>query len=211
MSANPSGLCYGFEAGLGVQVPTSDVSDLLKTTVNFGGGVELGYGALRWKAVVSYGQPSIKVPNPFGVVDDTGRDLQLNKSHNISNVSLALMMGYRMSVGERVSVTPLAGVHYSHLGWSVNDIVWSKNDDGRDVFSVTDSHDVSLGGWSWRVGVDVDIKLHSRFVENKRYTSSVRVSPFVAGLRFKGGLPATTSGCCVGVTVAYSGLFSHVY
>lgn len=210
LGAAAGGFTYGFDAGVGLMAPTGGTADLIKTTVSFGAGLETGVRDLRFKAAFTYSQPTIKVSNPFEVYDDSGRDLQLNKSRNTSNFSLALLAGYRLKLSDRVALTPLAGVHYSRLSWTVNDIEWTKNSEGHDVFAVVNADDVALGSWSWRVGADLDIKLHSRFIDRRRYTSSLRISPFVAGLKFHGGLPRAYKGCCIGVAVAYSGLFTNL-
>lgn len=208
ITSQAGGWTYGFDAGIGVQAPTGGAADLIKTTVNFGAGLEGGYSGLRLKAGFTYGQPTIRIDNPFGVFDASGRDLQLNKSRNLSNFTVSLMAGYRVKVSDRVAVTPLAGAYYSRLSWTVNDIEWSKNEAGHDVFAVINATDVALGSWSWRVQADVDIKLHGQFVDKTRYTSSLRLSPWVAGLRWGGALATPARGACVGVTVAYAGLFT---
>lgn len=208
LTAHCGGWSYGFDAGVGLQAPVGGAADLIKTTVNFGAGIEGGYAGLRLKVGFTYGQPTIRIDNPFGIIDENGRDLQLNKSRNLSNFAVSLMAGYRIKASDRVAVTPLAGAYYSRLSWTVNDIEWSKNEAGRDVFAVINATDVALGSWSWRAQADIDIKLHGQFVDKTRYTSSLRISPWVAGLRFHGGLPQAYRGTCLGLTVAYAGLFT---
>ncbi len=204
-------LHYGFEAGVGVLLPGGDVSDLLKGEFTFGGALEVDYSNLRVKAGVAYGQPSLKVANPFGSYDAQGRDLQLNATKHPGHVATRVLLGYTAYRGSAVSITPLAGMVYHRLGWSVNDIMWSVNDEGHDVFTVTKASDVSLNSVSWQVAVDIDIKLHSRFVDNKRYTSSVRLTPTVTGARYHGKMPTTYGGIHYGITLSYSGLFSNIY
>lgn len=211
MSAWSQRWSYGFEAGVGGMLPAGGLHSFVKGEVPFGGAFEVDYGGLRFKAGAHYGQPSLKVRNPFGLFDEKGRDLQLNRSGSASHVAVRALLGYSVLRSDAVSITPLVGMVYHRLGWSVNDLEWGVNDDGHDVFIVTESHDVSLGSVSWQVALDVDIKVHSRFVDNHRYTSSVRITPHIGGARFKGGMPSTVSGTYYGITLSYSGLFSKIY
>ena len=59
--------------------------------------------------------------------------------------------------------------------------------------------------------VDIDIKLHGSLVDNpfgdnqSHYVSSLRVSPFVAYVKY-GNLAVPAKGCCVGATITYAGV-----
>jgi len=75
------------------------------------------------------------------------------------------------------------------------------------VKQVSDVHESKLG---WMASIDVDIKLHSKLVDapfaegNAHYTSSLRISPFVAHAGY--GLSPAVSGNYVGLTISYAGM-----
>ena len=204
---------YGFTAGAGALFPTSSLTHNFKGTAVFTAGLTGNYRQWRLNAALHFGQPSFKRPNIYQVTDAAGRDAQLRSAANASQLGVALQLGYTVPCGSRVSVTPLAGGYWSRYGWRVNDIEWSKNDEGNDVFQVTDTHSTSLSNVSWMVTVDVDILLHRHVTQEPFFlsgsraqlSSSLRITPLVAGARYSKSVPSV-KGCFVGVTVAYLGL-----
>lgn len=197
----------GFHVGVGGMVPAGSLSDDLKGCALFAGGIDVGYNCLAFRADISYGQPSLKNQNPYGVYDDQGRDLQLNATANPTLLGFSGQLGYTVWQQGKVSVTPMVGFTQSRLSWDINHIKYEKDDEGIErplIENVTGKHKSCFG---WTASVDVDIKLHGKLVDfpssNNRqshYTSSLRISPFVNILN------RSDKGCCVGITFSYAGL-----
>lgn len=212
-AAQGSDWSYGIQAGLTAHATTGSLSDNFKGCVGFTAGFTADYQRLRLKADVTYGQPSFKNPNMYGVLDSQGRDAQINAKSNASHVGLSLQLGYTVARVGRLSITPCAGLYYSRYSWGVNDIEWVKNEDNQDVFHIIDRHDTSLGRASWMASLDVDVRLHDSYTDltgsQKRLRSSLRVTPWVTRLRHKAVVPQV-SGMQVGVNLSYSGLLSSL-
>lgn len=215
--SDESPLSLGMQAGLGYMTTTGALHD------NFGGGVEFtagltaDYNNLRLKADVAYCQPGFNNVNMFNIKDSEGRDAQINSKTNPTQLSLGIQAGYKVWHNRRFSITPAAGMFYSHYAWELDDIEWSKDDEGKDIFKVTDRHDVASGNVSWMASVDVDIKLHERvttepFFLNQRYSrlsTYLRVTPWVAGGKMKKTVPSV-SGMYAGVTVRLTGFMQSL-
>lgn len=203
----------GLYAGAGVQLPTGELSDNFKGGVNFVGGLTGGYNFWRVKADVSYGQPSFKRSNIFGVLDAEGRDAQINAVSSATLLGVGVQVGYVAYRNSRLTITPNVGVALSRYNWKVNDIEWSKNDDGLDVFQAVNTSTVHLSDLNGIASIDFDIVLHSRVTtdamlfsgRNTRTSSSLRITPWVSHARFSKSVP-TVSGAFVGLNVCYLGL-----
>jgi hypothetical protein len=206
----PLGL--GFHIGAGAMLPTSSLADDFKGFALFTAGVNLNYNRLRFKGDFSYGQPSFKKENPYAVVDDQGRNEQLNATASPTLFGGAFQLGYTVWRGSKLSVTPAVGVTASRLSWDLNHIKYEKDDDGivrPKIDDVTGTHE---NNFSWIASVDFDIKLHGKLVNypsgdgnEGHYTSWLRISPFVTHAKFNNFNPQA-KGCCVGVTIGYAGL-----
>ena len=211
--AQEGGWSYGLQAGVSAHITTSLLSDNFKGCVGFSGGLTADYARLRLKADVTYGQPSFKNRNMYAVMDEQGRDAQLNAVANATHVGLSAQVGYRLLRAGRLSVTPCAGVYYSRYSWKLNDIVWEQNEAGDDVFRIADTHGTALGRVSWVASVDLDVRLHDAYTDmfgaQQRLRSSLRVTPWVTHIRHSAVTPHV-SGLQVGINVAYSGLLSSL-
>ena len=206
-----SGWGLGFQLGAGGVLPTGSLSDDLKGCVLFTGGINAEYANLRFKADVAFGQPSFKNDNPYHVIDAMGRDIQLNASTNPTLLDFGIQAGYTVLRRGRLSITPCAGVNVNRVSWDLNDIKWEKHEGEREekpsIEKVTGTHENSVG---WMASVDFDIRLKGRIVDSPfgdgsaHYTSSLRVSPFVAGASY-GNLNPSVKGTCLGVTITYAG------
>ena len=202
----------GVTAGGGLQLPTGELNDNFKGGVNFVGGLTGGYNFWRVKADVSYSQPSFKRSNIFGVLDAEGRDAQINAVSSATLLGVGVQLGYVAYRNGRLSITPNVGVMLNRYNWKVNDIEWSKNDEGHDVFQAVNTSTVHLSDVNAMASVDFDITLHSRVTtdamlftgRNTRTSSSLRITPWVAHARFK-SVP-TVSGAFAGINVCYLGL-----
>ncbi len=197
----------GFHVGVGGMVPTGSLADELKGTALFNGGLDVESHRLKFRADISYAQPSLKKKNPYDVYDDQGRDLQLNATSNPTLLCFSGQVGYSVWRQGKVSVSPMVGFTESLLSWNLNDIKYEKDDDGEErplIENVTSKRKSRFG---WTVSVDVDIKLHGKLVDfpsvndrQSHYTSSLRISPFV------NILSSSSGGCCMGLTVSYAGM-----
>lgn len=214
--AQSSDRLLGFYAGIGGAFPTGSLHDNFDGCVNFTGGLEGGYKHFVLKADVSYGQPSFNGKNLFQVLDSEGRDAQLNAAASASLLGVSAQVGYMIRVGRRLSITPATGIRWNRYSWEVNDIEWSKNPDGLDVFQAKNTSRVTLSNVGWMASIDFDLRLHDRYVSNAplmngqaRYTSSLRITPWVARASFSKTVPAVR-GCFVGFNVCYFGLLSKI-
>ena len=209
-------VAFGFQAGIGGSLTTGSLHDNFAGAVNFTAGLNAQWRHWVIKADVDYSQPSFNRINMFARYDDQGRDAQINAAAHASLVGLNVQLGHTFATSRRVSITPATGIRWSHYSWGVNDIEWSKNDDGLDVFKIKDSHHATLSNVNWMASVAVDIKLHDRYIADApftdgqaRYTSSVRLTPWVARATFSKCTPSV-SGCMVGLSLTYAGLFSRL-
>lgn len=202
----------GFQVGVGGLLPTGSLSDDFKGCALFTGGLNAEYNRLRFKADIAYGQPSFKNKNPYAVIDDQGRDLQLNATASPTLLGAGLQVGYTVWRQGKVSVTPMVGMNWNRLSWDINHIKYEADDAGEErpmIDDVTGKHKNNVG---WMASVDIDIRLHGKVVdypfgEDRQglYTSSLRITPFVTHAKFSDFTPSV-KGCCVGLTVSYAGL-----
>lgn len=202
----------GFQVGAGGILPTGSLSDDFKGCALFTGGINAEYNRLRIKADIAYGQPSFKNENPYAILDDEGRNLQLNATPNPTLLCGGLQLGYTVWQHGKVSVTPMVGMSWNRLSWETNHIKYEADDEGEirpKIDNVTSEHQSSVG---WMASIDIDIRLHGKLVDfpfgedrQGHYISSLRISPFVANAKFSDFNPSV-KGCCVGVTVSYAGL-----
>lgn len=206
-----NGWGIGFEVGAGALAPTGSLNDNLKACALFTGGINAEYGRVRLKADMAFGQPSLKIENPYNVLDEQGRNAQLNATSSPTLLGFGLQLGYTVLRQGRVSVTPMVGLNFNRLSWNLNNIKYEPDDEGIErpaIESAQGTHENSLG---WMASVDIDIKLHGSLVDNpfgdnqSHYVSSLRVSPFVAYVKY-GNLAVPAKGCCVGATITYAGV-----
>ena len=216
LQAQNSDRLLGFYAGIGGAFPTGSLHDNFDGSVVFTGGLEGGYKHVVLKADVAYGQPSFNRSNLFQVLDAQGRDAQLNAAASASLLGVGAQLGYMIHVSRRLNITPATGIRWSRYSWDVNDIEWSKNPDGLDVFQAINTTHATLSNVGWMASIDFDIRLHDRYVNSAplmggqgRYTSSLRITPWVARASFSKSVPSVR-GCFVGVNVCYLGLLSKI-
>lgn len=202
----------GFHVGAGGLMPTSSLADDFKGYALFTAGVNCDYNRLRFKIDLSYGQPSFKNENPYAIMDEQGRNAQLNATANPSLFGAAFQLGYTVWRGGKVSITPAVGVTVNRLSWDLNHIKYEKDDEGIERPEIDDVTATHENNFSWMASVDFDIKLHGKLVDyptgdgnQGHYTSSLRISPFVTHAKFNNFNPSV-KGCCVGITVGYAGL-----
>ena len=217
MYARDNDAILGIYGGVGSVLTTGELHDNFDGCVTFGGGVTGAYRGITLKGDIYYGQPSFNKQNMFAVTDDAGRDAQLNAAASATHLGVSAQLGYRLSVSSRVNVAPMTGVYYSRYKWNVNDIKWSKNADGLDVFQAVNTSTVTLSNVGWIASVDVDVRLHSKYVstslmpgDQARFTSAVRITPWVATGAFSTAVPKA-KGWYVGLNVSYAGLLSSIF
>ena len=204
-----TGWGLGFQLGAGGMTPTGSLADEFKGCALFTGGLNAEYNRLRFKADVTYSQPSFKTETPYGERDEQQRNLQLNGTASTTSLGVGFQLGYTVWSQGKVSVTPNVGVNFNRLNWDMNTIKWEKNDEGEEqplIDKVTDVHESTTG---FTASVDIDIKIGGKFVdmgEGSHYTSSLRISPFITHAGY-GNLSPSIKGNWVGVTLSYAGLF----
>lgn len=212
-SAQTSRWSYGLQAGVAAHTVTGSLSNNFKGAVGFTGGLTADCDRLRLKADVTYCQPSFKNPNMYGIFDEQGRDAQINAAANASHIGASLQVGYTVARMGAVSLTPCAGIYYSHYGWKLNDIEWKKDDNQLDYYSITNNYGTTQGRLSWIASLDVDIRLHDAYTDlmgpQQRLRSSLRITPWVTHISHKSVVPSV-KGMQLGISVAYSGLLSSL-
>ena len=214
--ATPSDFTYGVYGGIGAAFPTGSVSDNFKGSALFQIGLTGAYQNFRLKTDVSFGQPSFKNRNIFDSYDDDGHPAQDNAHADATLLLWSVQAGYRIYHGHRLSITPNVGFVMSRYSWDVNNLKWSKDENGDDQFQVTGVDKARFSNTSWIASIDFDIRLHTTITDkpflgngSKRFTSSIRITPFVAGLKHSKSVPST-KGCLVGATVNYLGLLQSL-
>lgn len=206
--------CYGVYAGVGYESPTGSLRDNFGGSFMFHVGLTGGYKRLRLKTDVAFGQPSYRNDNIFNIApDDEGRPLQGNNSSNATHIMASVQLGYTVLNVGRLSITPNVGGFYNHYGWDIANYSWDKDDEGRDVRSITSVEKRKLNNFSFIASIDFDINLNSGVTNTsltgathrERWTSSLRITPWLAHSKFNKCDP-TVSGMHVGINVSYLGL-----
>ncbi len=206
--------CYGVYAGVGYDLPTGKLHDNFGGSVMFHVGLTGGYKRVRLKADVAFGQPSYRNDNIFDIApDEEGRPLQGNNSSSATHIMASVQLGYTVLNHGRLSITPNVGGFYNHYGWDIANYSWDKDDDGHDVRTITSVEKRNLNNFNFIASVDFDINFSSKVTNTsltgsthrERWTSSLRITPWVAASRFNKCVP-TVSGMHVGINISYLGL-----
>lgn len=215
--SDESDLSLGIQGGVGYMTTTGTISDTFGGGACFTGGLTADYKRLRLKADFAYCQPNLKNHNIFNIKDREGRDAQINSDANATQTMLGVQLGYKVFQNKRFSVTPAAGLFFTHYGWSLQDIEWDKDDKGEEFFKVKDLKPYKFNNASWMASIDIDIKLGEKktlepFFLNNRYSrlsTYLRITPWVAGARFNKIDPAI-KGLYTGVTVRATGFMQSL-
>ena len=206
--------CYGVFAGVGYDSPTGSLRNNFGGSFMFHVGLTGGFRRFRLKADVAFGQPSYHNDNIFNIApDDEGRPLQGNNSSHPTHIMASVQLGYTVLNAGRLSITPNVGGFYNHYGWDIANYSWDKDDEGRDVRSTTSVEKRNLNNFSFIASIDFDINLNSGVTNTsltgathrERWTSSLRITPWVAHSRFNKCDP-TVSGMHIGINISYLGL-----
>ena len=215
-----SDLCYGLYGGVGVISPVGDLSKNFKSGFAFQVGATVGYDKFRVKTELQFAQPSYKNSNIFSAPTEThdGKEYptQVNGSSSASYFAWDVQVGYQVYQAGKLSITPNVGMYYSKYSWNLNNLTWSKNDQsGEWEGSVKSAQDAKLSNVGFIASVDIDYQLFSRITSTpflgegqKRFTSYVRISPFVAYAKYK-SVPQV-KGCQLGITINYFGLLQSL-
>ncbi len=206
--------CYGVVGGVGYDLPTGKLHDNFGGSVMFHLGLTGGYKRLRLKGEVAFGQPSFRNDNIFDVApDEQGRPLQGNNASHPTHIMASLQLGFTVLNHGRLSITPNVGSVYNRYNWEVDNYRWDKDDEGRDVRLTTSVENRNLHNVNFIASIDFDINLSSRvtntsltgLTHRERWTSSLRITPWVAASRFTKCVPEV-SGVHVGINISYLGL-----
>lgn len=214
--AQDTGTMLGFYGGVGSVLTTGSLRDNFDGCVTFGGGITGAYKHVTLKADIYYGQPSFNRQNIFSITDAEGRDAQLNAVASATQLSVSTQLGYNIPLSRRVSITPSTGIYWTRYSWNVNDIEWSKNPDGLDVFQAINTSGVNLNNLCWTASIDIDIRFHDKYVSDApllggqaRYSSCLRITPWVSPASFSKSVPSV-KGCLVGINLSYAGLLTKL-
>ena len=206
--------CYGIYAGVGYDMPTGKLHDNFGGSIMFHVGLTGGYKRFRVKADVAFGQPSYRNDNIFKIApDEEGRPLQGNNSSNATHIMSSVQLGYTVLNHGRLSITPNVGGFYNRYGWDIANYSWDKDEDGHDVRTITGVEKRNLHNFSVIASIDFDINFSSRVTNTsltgathrERWTSSLRITPWVAHSKFNKCDPSV-SGVHLGINVSYLGL-----
>jgi len=206
--------CYGVYAGVGYDRPMGKLYDNFGGSFTFHVGLTGGYKRLRLKADVAFGQPSYRNDNIFDVApDEQGRPLQGNNSSSATHIMASAQLGYTVLNKGRLSITPNVGCIYNRYNWDIANYSWEKDDEDRDVRTITGVEKRNLHNVGFIASIDFDINLSSRVTNTsltgsthrERWTSSLRITPWIATSRFDKCIP-TVSGVHLGINVSYLGL-----
>lgn len=206
--------CYGFYAGVGYDMPTGKLHDNFGGSAMFHVGLTGGYKNVRLKADVAFGQPSYRNSNIFNIApDELGRPLQGNNSSNATHIMVSAQLGYTVYSHGRLSITPNVGGLYNRYNWDVANYSWSVDDEGHEIRTITSTEGRNLHCFSVIASVDFDINLSSKvtntsltgYGHRERWTSSVRITPWVAHSKFSKCDPSV-NGVHLGISVSYLGL-----
>jgi len=206
--------CYGIYAGVGYDMPTGKLHDNFGGSIMFHVGLTGGYKRFRVKADVAFGQPSYRNDNIFNIApDEEGRPLQGNNSSNATHIMSSVQLGYTVLNHGRLSITPNVGGFYNRYGWDIANYSWDKDEEGRDVRTITGVEKRNLHNFSVIASIDFDINFSSRVTNTsltgathrERWTSSLRITPWVAHSKFNKCDPSV-SGVHLGINVSYLGL-----
>lgn len=206
--------CYGIYAGVGYDMPTGKLHDNFGGSIMFHVGLTGGYKRFRVKADVAFGQPSYRNDNIFNIApDEEGRPLQGNNSSNATHIMASVQLGYTVLNHGRLSITPNVGGFYNRYGWDIANYSWDKDEDGHDVRTITGVEKRNLHNFSVIASIDFDINFSSRVTNTsltgathrERWTSSLRITPWVAHSKFNKCDPSV-SGVHLGINVSYLGL-----
>ncbi len=206
--------CYGIYAGVGYDMPTGKLHDNFGGSIMFHVGLTGGYKRFRVKADVAFGQPSYRNDNIFNIApDEEGRPLQGNNSSNATHIMASVQLGYTVLNHGRLSITPNVGGFYNRYGWDIANYSWDKDEEGRDVRTITGIEKRNLHNFSVIASIDFDINFSSRVTNTsltgathrERWTSSLRITPWVAHSKFNKCDPSV-SGVHLGINVSYLGL-----
>lgn len=213
-----SSFCYGIQAGIGGVFPTGSIADDFSGCVTFSLGLTGGYKRLRLKAGIEFGQPSFRNDNIFSVPSGIeGKPGQGNTDSYATYLGVGVTLGFAVYDSKRFTITPNVGGYWSSYGWKVDNYAYEYrlNNSGESELTrlVTSTNKVSVNHFNWTASVDFDIKVHRHvsdtpfFLTGRReeFTSTIRISPFVARAKYGTTVPAI-DGYLVGVSVSYLGL-----
>ncbi len=206
--------CYGVYAGVGYESPTGKLRNNFGGSFMFHVGLTGGFKRFRIKTDVAFGQPSYRNDNIFNIAPDSeGRPLQGNNSSSATHIMAIVQLGYTIVNAGRLSITPNVGGFYNRYSWDIANYSWDKDDEGRDVRSITNVEKRNLHNFSFIASIDFDINLNGGVTNTsvtgathrERWTSSLRITPWLAHSKFNKCDPSV-SGMHIGINVSYLGL-----
>lgn len=213
-----SNFSYGIYAGIGGVFPTATINDDFSGCATFMLGLTGGYRRFKLKADISFGQPNFNNENIFNIPSDIpGKPGQGNTNSYATFLGVGTTLGFTVLDTKRLAITPNVGGYWSSYGWNVANYTY-ENEVGENGVTelkqkVVNTEKRSLNDFGWMASIDFDIKFFKHvgdtpfFLTGQReeFTSSIRISPFVARAAYGKAVPAV-EGYFVGVTVTYAGI-----
>lgn len=211
----PSKFGYGVYVGGGYSVTTPSLNDNFGGNFLFQAGLVGTYDRFQLKTDVQFGQPGYRNPNIFNApLDEHGYPTQVNGSSSASFFAWSLQLGYKVYSSGAFAVTPNAGIYYTKYSWNLDNLKWTKNDQGEYTAEVTSNQSAKLTNLGFIASLDVDYTFSRTKMANPftgdgdhQFKQSLRLSPFVAYAKYNKCDPAV-KGAFVGITINYFGLLN---
>lgn len=199
----PNSFSYGFYFGTGAIFPTGAIDNSFSGSWTFTAGLGVGYDRFQLKSDITYGQPSIQNRNIFEIPN------QLATSTYSSYLAVSVSLGFSVLETKYFTITPHIGGYWSSYGWNVGNYVLDVNDEWK----IKNSESLEMSNFNWYASIDFDYHFHtivgkSPFFltgQREKYTSSIRISPFIGRAIYKKAVPQM-NGCQIGFTIAYVGI-----
>lgn len=197
----PNLFSYGFYLGTGATIPSGNIVDAFSGSWTFTAGLGLGYGNFKLKSDITYGQPKINNINILGIKD------QKAIGAYSTYLAISVSVGFTVLDTKRFSITPHLGGLWSSYGWNVGNF-----EEVEGELKIKNYESPSISNFNWYAGIDFDYHFHTVvsksafFLTGRReqFTSSIRLTPFVARGIYKTPVPELR-GCQIGFTLAYTG------
>ena len=203
----PGKFSSGAYIGTGGIFPTGNINSAFTGTWTFVFGLQFGYDRFRLKSDLTFGQSQFVNANIFNKKD------QENFGSYANYLGVSVSLGYAVLNTPYFSITPHFGGYWSSYSWNVANIEWVPDESGNEIKRIKNTESVDISNFNWYACIDFDynfhrfVTTHSRFFPGKReqYTSTLRISPFIAHARYNKTDPSL-KGCQIGFTVAYVGI-----
>lgn len=203
----PNKFSSGAYIGTGGIFPLGNIDSAFSGSWTFVFGLQFGYDRLKLKSDLTFGQSQLENVNIFNKAD------QENFGSYSNYLGISVSLGYTVLNTSYFSITPHFGGYWSSYSWNVANIEWIADGNGGQKKRIKDTESVDVSNFNWYACIDFDynfhrfVTTHSRIFPGKReqYTSTLRISPFIARARYNKTNPSL-AGYQIGFTIAYVGI-----